>query len=103
MAARAKKNFWQSDLLTPSAQESTIEIWSARTLLNLIAWLSLHTAAEPAVQAALALTSKMAAFLQIALSQSKMLSCGSWTTGALIHNVGTRYVISNRVTDRKLN
>ena len=39
MAARAKKNFWQSDLLTPSARECTIEIWSTRTLLNLIAWL----------------------------------------------------------------
>ena len=34
-----KKNFWQSDLLTPSARECTIEIWSMRTLLNLIAWL----------------------------------------------------------------
>ena len=32
-----KTNFWQSDLLTPSA--CTIEIWSTRTLLNLIAWL----------------------------------------------------------------
>ena len=31
MAARAKKNFWQSDLLTPSARECTIEIWSTRT------------------------------------------------------------------------
>ena len=39
MAARAKKNFWQSDLLTPSARECTIEIWSTHTLLNLIAWL----------------------------------------------------------------
>ena len=39
MAARVKKNFWQSDLLTPSARECTIEIWSTRTLLNLIAWL----------------------------------------------------------------
>ena len=39
MAARAKKNFWQSDLLTPSARECTIEIWSTLTLLNLIAWL----------------------------------------------------------------
>ena len=39
MAARAKKNFWQSDLLTPSAWECTIEIWSTRMLLNLIAWL----------------------------------------------------------------
>ena len=39
MAARATKNFWQSDLLTPSARECTIEIWSTRTLLNLIAWL----------------------------------------------------------------
>ena len=29
MAARAKKKFWQSDLLTPSA--STIEIWSTLT------------------------------------------------------------------------
>ena len=34
-----EKNFWQSDLLTPSARECTIEIWSTRTLLNLIAWL----------------------------------------------------------------
>ena len=32
-----EKKFWQSDLLTPS--ECTIEIWSTRTLLNLIAWL----------------------------------------------------------------
>ena len=39
MAARATKNFWQSDLLTPSARECTIEIWSTRTLLILIAWL----------------------------------------------------------------
>ena len=39
MAARAKKNFLQSDWLTPSARECTIEIWSTRTLLNLIAWL----------------------------------------------------------------
>ena len=39
MAARAKKNFWQSDLLTPSARECTIEIWSTRTLLNLVTWL----------------------------------------------------------------
>ena len=37
--SREKKNFWQSDLLTPSARECTIEIWSTRTLLNLIAWL----------------------------------------------------------------
>ena len=29
MAARAKKNFWQSDLLTPSV--STVEIWSTFT------------------------------------------------------------------------
>ena len=28
MAACAKKNFWQNDLLTPSARECTIEIWS---------------------------------------------------------------------------
>ena len=34
-----EKHFWQSDLLTPSARECTIEIWSMRTLLNLIAWL----------------------------------------------------------------
>ena len=34
-----EKKFWLSDLLTPSAQECTIEIWSPRTLLNLIAWL----------------------------------------------------------------
>ena len=39
MAARAKKKFWQRDLLTPSARECTIEIWSTGTLLNLIAWL----------------------------------------------------------------
>ena len=39
MAACAKTNFWQSDLLTPSARECTIKIWSTRTLLNLIAWL----------------------------------------------------------------
>ena len=38
-ARRRKKNFWQSDLLTPSARECTIGIWSTRTLLNLIAWL----------------------------------------------------------------
>ena len=31
MAARAKKNFWKSDLLTPLAQECSIEIWSTRT------------------------------------------------------------------------
>ena len=37
--SREKKIFWQSDLLTPSARECTIEIWSTRTLLNLIAWL----------------------------------------------------------------
>ena len=29
MAARAKKKFWQSDLLTPSV--STVEIWSTLT------------------------------------------------------------------------
>ena len=29
MAAHAKKNFWQSDLLTPSV--STVEIWSTFT------------------------------------------------------------------------
>ena len=46
----------------------------------------------------LPLTSKMAAFFQIVLSQRKMLSCGSWTTGELFQNVSTRYVISNRVT-----
>ena len=28
MAVRAKKNFWLRDLLTPSARECTIEIWS---------------------------------------------------------------------------
>ena len=31
MAARAKKNFWLSNLLTPSARECTIEIWSTLT------------------------------------------------------------------------
>ena len=31
MAARAKKIFWLSDLLTPSARECTIEIWSKLT------------------------------------------------------------------------
>ena len=31
MATRAKKNFWLSDLLTPSARECTIEIWSTLT------------------------------------------------------------------------
>ena len=35
--SREKKKFWQSDLLTPSARECTIEIWSTRSLLNLIA------------------------------------------------------------------
>ena len=48
MAARAKKKFWQSDLLTPSA--STIEIWSTLTytefdcaaLLAMLEWLIYH-------------------------------------------------------------
>ena len=31
MAARAKKKFWLSDLLTPSARKCTIEIWSTLT------------------------------------------------------------------------
>ena len=31
MAARAKKKIWLSDLLTPSARECTIEIWSTLT------------------------------------------------------------------------
>ena len=34
MAARAKKNFWQSDLLTPSA--STLEIWSTLTYTEFV-------------------------------------------------------------------
>ena len=31
MAARAKKTFWLSDLLTPSARGCTIETWSTLT------------------------------------------------------------------------
>ena len=31
MAARSKKIFWLSDLLTPSARECTMEIWSTPT------------------------------------------------------------------------
>ena len=40
MAARAKKNFWQSDLLTPSARECTIEIYII-TQVILAFWLVL--------------------------------------------------------------
>lgn len=48
------------------------------------------------------LTGKMAAFMQIVLSQSKMWSFWSGTPDPLIHNVSTRYVIFHRVTNRKL-